>query len=330
MTLKARIAIAVIAVAVVAWTSVPAAQPAAPPLAAWNDGVAKRAIVEFVTRVTTSGSPDFVPTADRIATFDNDGTLWAEKPLPSEVFFVLARLHELAARDPSLKTKQPFKAALDGDTAYFHEQGAKAVVQLMNATHTGMSQEQFASEVTAFFETQQHPVLKRPFALTTYAPMHELLTYLRANGFETWICSGGTTDFMRVLRRRRTAFRPVGSSAATLAATRGWWTGSGWCGGSRRPARSTTRTSKPVSIDARIGKRPLFVAGNVGGSGDIAMMQYSRGRPGLSLQLLINHDDAEREFAYAEKDGFSLNAARTDGFVVASIRNDWKDVFVSK
>src|SRR5262249_52814803 len=153
----------------------------------------KRAIVDFVTRVSREGGPDFVPADARVATFDNDGTLWLEKPLPTEVYFVLARVRDLPARDPSLRTPQPFKAALEGDSAYFHEQGPKAIVELFLATHTGMSQEQFADEAERFFASAQHPTLRRPYAQTVYQPMRDLLGYLGANGFETYICSGGTT-----------------------------------------------------------------------------------------------------------------------------------------
>src|SRR5262245_16979011 len=173
----------------------PYAQPTA--LLSWNDGAAKRGILDFVARATREGSPDFVPMAERIATFDNDGTLWVEKPLPNEVYFVLARIQELAAKDPTLKTKQPFKAALEGDAAYFHENGPKAIVELLMKSHAAMSQESFDSEVAEFFRKSLHPKLQVPFPATAYRPMLELLTLLRANGFDIWICSGGTVDFMR-------------------------------------------------------------------------------------------------------------------------------------
>jgi phosphoserine phosphatase len=296
------------------------------PLPAWAEGTAKRAIVEFVGRVTKEGGPDFVPVADRIATFDNDGTLWVEKPLPTEVYFVLARVRELAARDPALKSRQPFKAALEGDAAYFHEQGPKAIIELLLKTHTGMSQEEFASDVERFFSAAQHPTLHRAFSQTAYEPMTELLGYLQANGFETWICSGGTTDFMRVIAPRIYNIAPdriLGSDikrdSRVVDGRRMIW---------RLPEVTVLNDKevKPVSIDRGIGKRPILAAGNVGNAGDIAMMEYSHGRPGLSLQLLVNHDDAAREFAYAEKDRFSLDAAAREGFTTVSIRSDWKTV----
>lgn len=297
------------------------------PLPSWNDGAAKRGIIDFVTRVTREGGPDFTPVADRIATFDNDGTLWVEKPLPVEVYFTLARVRELAAKDPSLKERQPFKAALEGDAAYFHEAGAKAVLELILATHSGMTQEQFAAEARQFIEKARHPKLNRPFTEITYQPMIELLAYLRRNGFQTWLCSGGTIDFMR-------AFAPqiysvpveqiIGSELKLESRMEGdrlviW----------RLPEIDAIndKMGKPVGIDRRIGKRPVFVAGNVLSGGDIAMMRYSKGRAGPSFQLLINHDDAAREFAYAEKDNASLNAAKKYGFTVANIKSDWKTVF---
>jgi haloacid dehalogenase-like hydrolase len=299
----------------------------ADPLPSWNNGAVKRRIIDFVTRVTTEGGPDFVPVVDRIATLDNDGTLWVEKPLPVEVYFILTRVRELAAKDPSLKERQPFKAALEGDAAYFHEAGVKAVVELLVATETGMSQERFASEARRFIEKGRQPKLDRPFIEIAYQPMMELLGYLRRNGFQTWLCSGGSTDFMR-------AFSPqfygipidqvIGSELKRESKMEKdrlvvW----------RLPEIDAIndKEGKPVGIDRNIGRRPIFVAGNVGNYGDIAMMQYSKGRRGPSFQLLINHDDAAREFAYAEKNNASLDAAKKYGFTVVSIKNDWKTVF---
>src|SRR5215467_3612537 len=152
------------------------------PLPSWNDGAAKRRIIDFVTRVTREGGADFVPVADRVATLDNDGTLWVERPLPAEVYFIFARVRELAAKDPSLKERQPFKAALEGDAAYFHEAGKKAVLELLVATEIGMDQEGFAADARRFLEKWRHPILGRPFTEIAYQPMIELLAYLRRNG----------------------------------------------------------------------------------------------------------------------------------------------------
>jgi phosphoglycolate phosphatase-like HAD superfamily hydrolase len=299
------------------------------PLPSWNDGAAKRGIVDFVTRVTREGGPDFIPAAGRVATFDNDGTLWVERPLPAEVYFIFARVREHAAKDPSLKERQPFKAALEGDAAYFHEAGKKAVLELLVATETGMDQESFAADARRFLEKWRHPKLDRPFTEIAYQPMIELLAYLRGNGFQTWISSGGTIDFLRVIAPQIYGI-PIDQIIGTelklesrmdVARLVVW----------RLPEIETIndKEGKPVGIDRRIGKRPIFVAGNVGNYGDIAMMQYSKGRRGPSLQLLINHDDAAREFAYGEKDNASLDAAKKYDFTVVNIKNDWKTVFVA-
>ena len=298
------------------------------PLPSWNDGAAKRGIIDFVTRVTREGGPDFVPVADRIATLDNDGTLWVEKPLPVEVYFLFARVRELAAMDPSLKERQPFKAALEGDADYFHEAGKKAVLDLFVGAETGMDQDQFAAQARQFIDKWRHPKLNRPFTELAYQPMIELLAYLRRNGFQTWLCSGGTIDFLRVYAPHIYGIpvdQIIGSELKLESRMEGGrlvvW---------RLPEIEmiNDKEGKPVGIDRHIGKRPIFVAGNVGNNGDIAMMEYSKGCRGPSFQLLVNHDDAEREFAYAEKDNASLNAAKHYGFTVVNIKSDWKTVFV--
>ena len=300
----------------------------ADPLPTWNDCAAKRGIIDFVTRVTREGGPDFVPVADRIATLDNDGTLWVEKPLPMEVYFLFARVRELAAKDPSIKERQPFKAALEGDAAYFHERGKKAVLELFVGTETGMDQEGFTAEARRFIEKWRHPKLDRPFTELAYQPMIELLAYLRKNGFQTWISSGGTVDFIRVYAPQIYGI-PIDQIIGTELKRESRMEGGRlvvW----RLPEIEVIndKEGKPVGIDRHIGKRPIFVAGNVGNNGDIAMMEYSKGCRGPSFQLLVNHDDAEREFAYAEKDNASLYAAKHYDFTVVNIKSDWKTVFV--
>lgn len=296
------------------------------PLPSWNDGRVKQSITEFVSRVTTANSPDFVPVEDRIATFDNDGTLWAEKPVVQGMF-VLARLKEMTAADPSLNQKQPFQAALEGDVAYFKQAGEEAVMKLLAATHANMTQEQFEQEVQTFFKTGVHPTLKVPYTRVTYKPMVELLEYLRANRFQTWICSGGGIDFMRVVSQQFYGIpqqQVIGSSIKTEFIKKDGkpvvW---------RLPelGRNNDKTEKPVGIDLHIGKRPVFAAGNERSGGDIAMLTYSQGRSGHSFQLLVNHDDSKREFAYQEPNNASLNAAQANGWNVVSIKKDWKTVF---
>jgi hypothetical protein len=299
----------------------------ADPLPSWNDGPVKSTVLDFVTRVTTEGTADFVPVEERIATFDNDGTLWVEKPLPTEVYFVLARVRELVARDPGLGERQPFKAAVEGDTTYFHETGAAAVLELLLATHTGMTQEQFRVEVQRFFETARHPTLHRPFTELAYQPMLEVLAHLRTSGFQIWLCSGGTVDFMRGFAGRTYGVPPerIIGSEFKRESRRHDGRLSIW----RSPAIEAVndKDGKPVGIDRHIGRRPVVVGGNVLSGGDIAMMEYSKGRSGPSLELLVNHDDAEREFAYAERDNASLEAARRLGFTVVSMARDWRTIF---
>lgn len=299
------------------------------PLASWTDGEIRRTILQFVSKTVDPRSPDFVLPADRIAVFDNDGTLWVEKPMPNEVYFTFAKVTDLAAKDPSLAQQQPYKAALEHDAAYFHEAGPKAILELFVRTHTNVSQDEFATQVQRFMATARHPKLKRPFTTCIYTPMLELLTYLRAAGYQTWICSGGDTDFMRAFAPQVygvPAEQVIGSEMKRESRRENGrliiW---------RLPQIDAVNDKdlKPVDIDRQIGKRPVVVGGNVLSGGDIAMMEYSKGRSGPSLQLLINHDDTEREFAYAEKDNFSLDAARKHGFKVVSMKSDWKTVFAA-
>ena len=297
------------------------------PLPSWNDRAVKKSIIDFVGRVTKSGGPEFVPADQRSATFDNDGTLWAEKPLPNEVFFVVARVRALIAKDPTLKDKQPFKAVIEGDAGYFHTEVEKAVVELMAATHTGMTQEQFAEEARNFIATAKHPKLIRPFTSVAYQPMLELLAYLRANGFEIWLSSGGTIDFMRVFSQQLYGIPPDRIVGTEFKRESRMIDGTLYVFRLPQIEHFNDKEGKPVGIDRHIGKRPVFVGGNVLSGGDIAMMQYSKGRKGPSFQLLINHDDSTREFAYQEKDNFSLNAAKANGFTVVSMKSDWKMIF---
>ncbi|MFO7596896.1 MAG: HAD family hydrolase [Desulfocurvibacter africanus] len=297
------------------------------PLPSWNDGPTKQAVLNFITAATTEGGPGFVPQEERIAVFDNDGTLWPEQPL-AQVQFALARVRDMAERDPSLKERQPFKAALAGDLAYFaHDTGHAKAMELLAATHANMTQEAFEAEVRRFFATARHPTLNAPYTTLAYAPMVELLVHLRAHGFQTWICSGGGIDFIRAVSQRMYGIPPeqvIGSSLEEKFTEKsGKWVL--W----REPKIGfvNDKGDKPVGIDLHIGRRPVFAAGNVRSGGDVAMLVYSQGRNGPSFQLLVNHDDAAREFAYAEKDNASLKAAKRNGWTVASIKNDWKEIF---
>jgi hypothetical protein len=296
------------------------------PLPSWNNHSNKQRIVKFVSAVTTEGGPEYVAPAKRIATFDNDGTLWCEQPVVQGAF-ALYRLKKMVAEDPSLKDRQPFKAALENDREYLKAEGMPAILELFAATHSGMNDEDFAAGVAEFMATAKHPKLGKRFGELAYKPMIELLEYLRSNGFKTYICSGGGIDFMRAVSESLYGIPPeqvIGSSGKKVFAENdGKWT--------------MTRTGelsffndvndKAVGIDLHIGRRPLFAMGNVRSHGDIGMCAYSQGRKGPSLQLLINHDDADREFAYVEDDGGSLKAAKANSWIIVSVKNDWKTVF---
>ncbi|RKG99410.1 haloacid dehalogenase-like hydrolase [Corallococcus sp. CA053C] len=298
----------------------------ADPLPSWNDGPVKQSIVGFVSRVTTEGSPDFLPVEERIAVFDNDGTLWQEKPAVQGAFLV-ERVRALADKDPSLRKKQPYRAVLEGDVDAVMAGGEKAVMELFAATHANMTQEQFQAEVRGFLKTARHPKLGVPYTQLAYQPMLELLQYLRDNGFQTWISSGGGIDFMRVFSEQVYGIAPqqvIGSSLAETYEQRG---GRDVLWREPRVDHVNDKEGKPVGNDLHIGRSPVFVAGNVRSGGDIAMLGASRQRRGPSFQLLIHHDDAAREFAYEEKDGASLRAAKEGGWTVVSMRDDWKTVF---
>ena len=296
------------------------------PLPSWQEQANKQAIIEFVNSVSKEGGPKFVAPADRIATFDNDGTLWCEQPVVQGAF-LLSRLKRMADADPTLKDKQPYKAALENDRDYLKSEGMPAILELFSATHGGLSEEDFRIEIAEFMGSAKHPKLERPFGELIYQPMLELLNYLRANGFKTYICSGGGIDFMRAVSEPLYGIpseQVIGSSQVKkFTETDGKWTmvRTGELGAYNDMA------DKAVNIDLHIGKRPLIAMGNVRSGGDIGMCSYSMGRNGPSLQLLVNHDDENRELAYAEKDGKSLKAAKAGGWLVVSVKNDWETVF---
>jgi hypothetical protein len=308
-----------------------AAAPIIDPLPSWNDGITKQGLIDFIAAAIGTGRAGFIPPEERIATFDNDGTLWPEKPIVQGAF-MQQRLQALVARDPSLAARQPFKAALEGDTAYLEQAGEPALMEIVVATSTGMTDEAFEADVRAFFEAARHPRLGRPYTALTYRPMVELLDLLRANGFRTFLCSGGDADFMRAVSeqmygipRHQVIGSGVSKQLGRSKAAGGGGTVSVW----RRPALAALndKDGKPVAISAHIGRRPVLAAGNVRSGGDIAMLEYTGGNHRPSLKLLINHDDGAREFAYQESDGASLAAARRHHWTVVSMKRDWKVIF---
>ena len=299
-------------------------------LPSWTDGPVKQAVVDFVTTATTEGSPGWIAPADRIATFDNDGTLWAEQPMYFQAMFVMDRVRALAPDHPEWTTTQPFKAVLDGDMHALAEAGQKGLMELVAATHSGMTADEFEAIVKDWIATARHPKLERPYTSAIYAPMVELLAYLRANGFETWIVSGGGIDFMRPWVESAYGIPPqqvVGSQIAESYQV---------IDGKPQMVRESgiffvdDGPGKPVGIHRHIGKRPVLAVGN--SDGDYQMLEYVTAAEGPRLGLILHHTDAAREFAYDRESHIGkLDKALTDapekGWVVIDMARDWKTVF---
>lgn len=296
------------------------------PLPSWSEGALKTAIINFVKDVSTEGSDKFVPAEDRIATFDNDGTLWAEQPLVQELFMFF-RTREMVAKNPALKAKQPFKAVVENDMATLKKMKESDLIKFFVATQTGMTESEYTKSATAFFESAKTPSGKSISQLI-YQPQVELLNYLRANGFKTYICSGGSVEFMRVISQKFYGIPPeqvIGTQFKYV-----YKDSAGVNDIMRQPGLHSfnDKQEKPVNIQYFIGKRPIFACGNEGGGGDIYMLRFSQGNSYPSFQMLVNHDDKEREFYYQEKDNKSLNWAKKYNWHVISMKNDWKQVFV--
>lgn len=299
-------------------------------LESWTEGPTKSAIVDFVGRVTTEGGPNFVAPEERVAVFDNDGTLWCEKPMYIQLDFIVRRLAEKAQGDESLRGQMPYKAALDGDLNWFggavtkHYQGDDTDLKVLAggilSLHASMSVEDHAKLVAAFYAEAKHPTLDRSYPACAYTPMVELLRFLEANGFMCYIASGGGRDFMRPITNEIYGIPPervVGSAQGLKFESRD---GSGDL--LIQPALDVfdDGPEKPVRIWSRVGRRPTLAAGN--SNGDIEMLEFTRG-----LRLLVLHDDADREFAYTAGAEKSLEQAEADGWTVVSMRNDWTTVF---
>jgi hypothetical protein len=318
-----------IAVLTIAFASLTTAR-AQDPLPSWNDTAPKKAIVSFVEKVTKEGSPDFVPPAERIATFDNDGTLWCEKPLPVQLFFTLDRVKALAPQHPEWKTKEPFASVLKGDVKGALAGGEHAILEIMAATHSGMTVTEFEKIVVDWIATAQHPKFKRPYTECVYQPMLELAAYLRANGFKTFIVSGGGIEFMRPWTEKVYGIPPeqvVGSSGKTKFELR-----DGTPVLLKLPAIDfiDDKDGKPVGINEHIGRRPVMAFGN--SDGDLEMLQWTAASSGSRYCLYVHHDDAEREYAYDRKDALAKldkgwDEAVAKGWTVVSMKDDWKTIF---
>jgi phosphoglycolate phosphatase-like HAD superfamily hydrolase len=301
-----------------------------PGLSSWRAGAARQAILDFVQRVTTPGHPDFVEPADRIAVFDNDGTLWAEQPLPVQAFFVLDRIRQLAPERPEWREQQPYRAALDGDAQAIMALGMEGLSRLVMATHAGMSTEAFAGLVRDWIATARHPRFDRPYTALVYQPMLDVLALLRANGFRTYIVSGGGIEFMRTFSDAIYGIPPeqvIGSSiVARYVVTDG-------VPELLREAELhffDDKEGKPVAINTHIGRRPIAAFGN--SDGDFAMLEWVTSGPGPRFGLLVHHNDAEREYAYDREAGLARLARGLDegparGWTIARIGQDWDSVF---
>ena len=300
------------------------------PLPSWNDGTVKKSITNFVARVTTQGGPDFVPPAERIATFDNDGTLWAEQPMYFQLLFALYRVKVLAPQHPEWATTEPFASLLKGDVKEALAGGEPALMKIVVETHTGMDSVEFSLIVLDWIANAKHPTTGRLFTEMVYQPMLELTAYLRANAFKTFIASGGGIDFMRPWTEKVYGIPPehvVGSSGKTRFELR-----------DARPVLMRLPEidfiddgpGKPVGINAHIGRRPIAAFGN--SDGDLQMLEWAKGGGGVRFALIVHHTDAEREWAYDRKSSVgkldkALDAAQAEGWTVVDMKNDWKRVF---
>jgi phosphoglycolate phosphatase-like HAD superfamily hydrolase len=301
------------------------------PLSSWNEGAAKKAITDFVARVTTEGGPDFVPPAERIATFDNDGTLWCEQPIYFQLAFALDQVKAMAPKHPEWKTQQPFKGLLEKDKQALAAAGKKGVLQILAATHAGMTTEEFSKSVRDWLAVAKHPRFDRPYDSLVYQPMLELLAYLRASGFKTFIVSGGGVEFMRPWMEKIYGIPPeqvVGSSGVVKLQT----------GADGKPELMKLAKvefvddgpGKPVGINRFIGRRPIFAFGN--SDGDLQMLQWTTAGSGARFAGIVHHTDAAREYAYDRKSKVgrldkALDAAAQGGWTVVDMKNDWKTVF---
>jgi phosphoserine phosphatase len=300
------------------------------PLPSWKEGTTKSAIIQFVNEVTKVGGANYVQPKERIATFDNDGTLWCEQPV-AQLEFVSYQIKKMANSRPEWKDEQPYKSIIEGDKDYlindYINNHGKELMKLVVTTHSGMTLDEFNSDVQEFMRSEVHPKYNNKYTETVYQPMIELLLYLQNNDFKTYICSGGGNDFMRVFAEEIYGIVPenvIGSFAMnSFEQISGSWN----IVKRHDNLFMNDGLTKPAAIEQRIGRIPIFVAGNVRSGGDIGQLTYSQTNELPNFQLLVNHDDDIREFAYSEKNNASLKAAKEGHWNVVSMKNDWLTIF---
>jgi phosphoglycolate phosphatase-like HAD superfamily hydrolase len=310
---------------------------AADPLASWNDGPAKQAIVEFVKATTTQGSPQFVPPEERIATFDQDGTLWVEHPMYTQVTYCFERVPTLVKEKPQLKNKEPFKTVLSGNREAMAKLSTNQLVEILAATLSGMSVEEFSAEAKRWLSDAKDPRWKRSYLELTYQPMQELLRYLRANGFKTYIVTGGGQDFVRVYAEQTYGIPPE-QVVGTMGGTKYGYDKDGKPFLTKEPKLllNDNNAGKPEGIHLMIGRRPFAAFGN--STGDRQMLEYTKAGDGARLAMLVLHDDAEREYAYGPAQGLPdtkvgtftqtlYDEATKNGWTVISMKKDWRAIF---
>jgi phosphoserine phosphatase len=299
-------------------------------LPSWNDGPAKKAILEFVAAVTDEGGKDYVDPADRVATFDNDGTLWVEYPMYTQALFAFDRVKELAPQNPEWKTQQPFKGVLEDDMKAVGASGMKGLMEIVMATHSGMTAAEFEQEVSQWLATTKQSKFKRLYTELVYQPQLELLAYLRANGFKTFIVSGGGIAFMRPITEETYGIPPeqvVGSSVVAEFQVK-----DGKPVLVRKPKIDfiNDKAGKPVGIYEHIGRRPILAFGN--SDSDMQMIEYTMAGEGRRMGLFVHHTDADREYAYDRKSHVgtldkALDQADANDWIIVDMKNDWKAVF---
>lgn len=303
---------------------------AAPPLASWNDTAARKRIIEFVEAVTKPGSEDFVPVAERIAVFDNDGTLWSEKPLYVQLQYAIDYVKAHAAKHPDWRTRQPFQAVLEDDQKALAASGEKGIVELVMASHAGMTADEFDASVREWLGSAKNPQKQRLHTELVYQPMLELLAYLRDNGFSTWIVSGGGADFVRTFSERVYGIPPQQTVGSTIEMKFEMRPDGPVIVRQPKIAFIDDKDGKPVGIERHIGRRPIAAFGN--SDGDLQMLQWTAAGDGARLMLLVHHTDAEREWAYDREShvgrlDVALDEARKNDWIVVDMKNDWKVVY---